>query len=126
MPNLMSEREIALGVQPIEELNDAKMTLARKVADLYAVYGPGGTSGDSKKTALADLENDIKAVADGMGEKMTEAGVARAALSHRAFKDLTAETRKGRADWFVAQHELEAIQFTVNRAQAMLRNPEGI
>lgn len=128
MTNPMSEREVALGVQPIEELNDQRMTLARKVADLYAIYGPGGTANDRKKRALADLENSIKAVADGMDppQKMTEAAVERAALSHKAFGDLLAATEKGRADWWLAEQELEGIVFTINRAQAILRNPEGI
>ena len=125
-PTAMTDREIALGVQPIDELNDIRLTIARRVAPLYALYGPGGTAGDRKKSALADLENSIRAVAEGLEQKMTEAGLSRAALSHKAFKDLLTETERGRAEWWLAEQELEGIQFTINRAQALLRNPEGI
>lgn len=118
----MAEAEARLGIQPIDELLDQRHHLVDKVADLRAQYGPFGTFDHIRKIELARLKGLVRAqaVRDGI-KKLTNDEVDDTAHDHPDYRDLITRATRDRAAWVRLEAEIEAIDATINRGQAVAR-----
>lgn len=117
----MGEPELRAGVEPLDHLLDERNHLVAKVAPLWALYGPGGTADNSRKNELARLDGLIRALATGEGKKVTEPMVEAATHAHPDYLNFVAKMTTERAEFFKLNAQLEAIEWKVNRGQALLR-----
>ena len=117
----MMDTELRAGVQPIEELLDEHRHVRKKVADLWAKYGPGGVAEHLRKAELARIVEYLRAMAIAEDRKMTEAALDAGAHSHKQYLDFVALMTKERAEYFELNAQLQEIEWKVNRGQAMIR-----
>jgi hypothetical protein len=117
----MAEAEARLGIQPIDELLDQRRHLVDKVADLRAQYGSFGTFDHLRKIELARIAGLIRAQAVRDHMKMTAAEVDDATHDHPDYRDLITRATRERAQWVRLEAEIEAIDATINRGQAVAR-----
>lgn len=117
-----AEVETRMGLQPIEELLAEREVLVKKVADLRARHGSFGTYGDLRKIKLATIAQLVraKAVKDGEG-KLTAAEVDDRAHCHPAYVDFVIQSTKERAEWAVLENQIQGIDETIMRGQAVAR-----
>ena len=119
----MAEIEARASVQPIDELLDERDTLIRQVAPLRAVYGSFGTWEAQRKMMLARLKGQVRAEAmrGTTARKMTNDQIDDEAHDHPEYMDFITRSTKERAQWIVLDAKIEAIDFTIQRGQAMVR-----
>lgn len=120
-PLLMTDMELRAGVEPLEQLLDERATLVAQVAPLWAAYGPGGTAEHTRKNELARLDGLIRALATGQGQKVTEPMVDAATHAHPDYLAFVAKMTTDRARFFALNAQLDAIEYRVQRGQALLR-----
>ena len=121
MTNPMHEAELRASVEPLDQLLDERAHLVAKVAPLWALYGPGGTADNSRKNELARLDGLVRAMAVGTEQKMTEPKIEAATHAHPDYLNFVAKMTTERAEFFKLNAQLEAIEWKVNRGQALLR-----
>lgn len=119
----MAEAESRAGIQPIHELLDERMALIRQAASLRAVYGSFGTWEAQRKMMLARLKGQIRAEAmrQATARKMTNDQIDDEAHDHPEYMDFITRSTKERALWIVLDAKIEAIDFTIQRGQAITR-----
>lgn len=119
----MAEIEARASVQPIEELLDERATLIQRVANLRAVYGSFGTWEAQRKMMLARLKGQVRAEAlrGATARKLTNDQIDDEAHDHPEYMDFITMATKERAAWIVLEAKIEAIDFRVQRGQAVLR-----
>lgn len=121
--NPMSEIESRAGVQPIDELLDERDTLVQKVANLRAVYGSFGTWEAQRKMMLARLKGQVRAesLRGTTARKLTNDQIDDEAHDHPEYMDFITTATKERATWIVLESKIEAIDFRIQRGQAVVR-----
>ena len=119
----MSEIESRAGVQPIDELLDERDTLVQKVANLRAVYGSFGTWEAQRKMMLARLKGQVRAesLRGTTARKLTNDQIDDEAHDHPEYMDFITTATKERATWIVLESKIEAIDFRIQRGQAVVR-----
>lgn len=119
----MAEVEARASVQPLEELLDERDTLVRQVAPLRAVYGAFGVHEAQRKILLAGLRGQIRAEAlrEKSARRLTNDQIDDEAHDHPAYLDFITTATKERAQWIVLEAKIEAIDFRIQRSQAIIR-----
>lgn len=117
----MADVERKLGVVPIEELLHERATLVDRVADLRARYGPFGTWEAIRKSELARLNALLRGQYTKAEVKVTEAQLDTGAHAHPDYLALIAEATTQRAELARLEAQIEAIEFTIRRADAVIR-----
>lgn len=117
----MSEVENRLGLQPLEELHAERDILVRRVADLRARHGAFGTWPDIRRVQLATIAQLIRAQALRDGVKLTGAEVDDAAHADSRYIELVKQATKDRAELTILEHQIQNIEETVMRQQAIAR-----
>lgn len=127
MPATMEDRELTAGVEPLDQLLDERRTLVTTLAPLYALYGPGGTADHARKNELSRLDGLIRAMAaaEEPPRRLTEPMVEAATHAHKDYLAFVAKMTTDRALYFALNADLEAIEWRVNRGQALLRYAAG-
>ena len=119
----MAEIEARASVQPIDELLDERDILIRQVAPLRAVYGSFGTWEAQRKMMLARLKGQVRAEAmrGTTARKLTNDQIDDEAHDHPEYMDFITTATKQRATWIVLEAKIEAIDFRIQRGQAVVR-----
>ena len=117
----MAEAELRLGIEPIECLLDERSALVEKVADLRARFGSFGTFDHIRKMELARLAGLVRAQALRDRVKMTASEVEDATHDHPDYRHLITEATRQRAEWVRLEAKIEAIEFQIQRGQAVAR-----
>ncbi len=119
----MAEIEARASVQPLDELLDERATLTLKVAMLRAIYGSFGTWESQRKMMLARLKGQIRAEAQRgtTARKLTNDQIDDEAHDHPEYMDFITHATKDRANWIVLESKIEAIDFKIQRGQAVMR-----
>jgi hypothetical protein len=117
----MQEAEGRAGVQSADELLAERQVITDRLAPLFALFGPGGMADTMRRSERARIAGLIRAMAVASGQKMTEAGLEEAAASHADYLQVMAEHTTGRAEYFKLNAQLEAVDFKLQRGQAVLR-----
>ena len=119
----MAEIEARASVQPIDELLDERDILIRQVAPLRAVYGSFGTWEAQRKMMLARLKGQVRAEAmrGTTARKLTNDQIDDEAHDHPEYMDFITTATKQRAIWIVLEAKIEAIDFRIQRGQAVVR-----
>jgi hypothetical protein len=115
------EAELRAGVQPLEELLDEHRHIRKRMAALWAKYGPGGVAEHLRKAELARIVEYLRAMAISEERKVTESALDAAAHSHKHYLDFVAQMTQERAEYFELHAQLQEIEWKVNRGQAMIR-----
>src|ERR1700674_4134484 len=117
----MSDVEQRMSLVPLEELLAERDELVSSVAPLRAKYGPNGTWDALRTIQLATIAQRIRAQAVLDGEHMTQAEVKDAAHADPDYAAAVATATDERATWALLEAQIEGIDFTVNRGQAIAR-----
>ena len=119
----MADIEARASVQPLDELLDERATLILRVAQLRAVHGSFGTWEANRKIMLARLKGQIRAEAQraATARKMTNDQIDDEAHDHPEYTDFITVSTKDRANWIVLESKIEAIDFKIQRGQAVIR-----
>lgn len=121
MFNPFADAEARAGAQPLAELLDEHRLIRKKVASLWAKYGPGGVAENLRKAELARLTEYLRAVAEDEGRKVTEASLNAAAHGHKDYIELVDLMLRERGQYFELHAQMQEIEWKVNRGQAMIR-----
>ena len=113
--------EVALGVKPLSELLDEREHLIGKIATLRAKYGAFGTFDHERKILLAKLKTTLRAAVLDNKAKLTDAAVDEKAHAEPEYVDFIIAATRDRAEWIKLEAQVEAIDYTINRGQAVLR-----
>ena len=112
-------------VEELAVLLAERAIIVGKLAPLFALYGPGGTAESVRKNEEMRLRGLVRALAvvtRKEGEKPpTEAALEEGARGHADFTGLVARQTTERADFFRLNADLEAIEYRINRGQALLK-----
>lgn len=117
----MAEAELRASVQPIDELLAERSHLIEKCAPLRAVYGSFGTFDHSRKILLSRLKGEIRARAVRDQRKITNDQVDEEAHEHPDFIEFITDATKARTQWIKLEAIIEAIDFKIQRGQAVMR-----
>ena len=117
----MRDTEERLGVQPIDEMLAQRTALVERVADLRARFGAFGTFDHLRKIELARIAGLVRAQTVRDKVKMTAAEVEDATHSHPDYRDVITAATAQRAEWVKVEAQIEAIDATIQRANAIVR-----
>ena len=117
----MAEVETRLGVKPIEELLDERSHLVERVADLRARYGSFGTFDHIRKIELSRIEGLLRAEHRRDKVRMTIPEMSAATHSHPDYTDFIIQATRDRAEYVKVEAKIEAIDATIQRANAIVR-----
>jgi hypothetical protein len=115
------DRELAAGVQPIEELLDEHRHIRKELAALWAKYGPFGVAEPLRKQELSRIKVIIRTMLDVEGKKGTVDAIDDAAHAHPDYVKFLAIMLTERARYFELEAQLKEIEWKVNRGQAVMR-----
>lgn len=115
------DAEDRAGVEPIDKLLAERDTLVASLAPLWAEYGPGGTGEHALSAERCRIAENLRAIAASEERKVTEASLEQASRAHKVYLDFMAKQTTERATFFKLQERLRAIDFRLNRGQAILR-----
>ncbi len=113
--------EERIGIESVDVLLAQRAALVEKGADLRARYGPFGTFDHLRKIELARLAGLVRAQATRDGVKVTAAEVDDNAHSHPDYREFIAAATNQRAEWSRVEAKIEAIDATIQRANAIVR-----
>lgn len=118
----MRVTEEAIGVDPIDSLLHRRGSLVERVATLRSRYGSFGTFDHERKMELARLAAlvRVQALRDKL-PKLTVAEVDDAAHSHPDYREFITQATKDRADLYRVEAQIDAIDATIQRANAIIR-----
>lgn len=125
MMNPRSERELALSVQPIEELHEQRRALVEKSAMRWAKFGSFGTYQDLRKSELARIKMLLRAQYARDGVKVTEAQIDDEAHAHPDYLAMVAAATRGRAELSVTENAIRDIGDIIIRDGQLLRTIGG-
>lgn len=117
----MRDTEEQLGIQPIDEMLANRAKLVDQVADLRARFGSFGTFDHLRKIELSRIAGLVRAQAVRDKVKMTAAEVEDATHSHPDYRDFITAATARRAEWVKVESQIEAIDATIQRANAIVR-----
>ena len=117
----MGDMESKLGIQPIEELLAERAVLVKRVADLRARYGSGGTWDALRKTQLCQIAALIRAEAVRDSRKMTEAQLDQEAHADPRYVGAITQATKDRVEWAILEDQIQGVNETINRGQVVAR-----
>lgn len=120
-PTPMSDMELKMSIQPIEELLAERAVIVRELADLRARFGSFGTWDHLRKVELSRLKGLIRALATRHGRKMNNEQVDEEAHAHPDYIDFITAATMQRARWVKLEADMEEIEMKVNRGQAVAR-----
>lgn len=115
------EIEARMGVQPIDELLDARSTLVEDCATLRARHGGFGTWDHERKSMLAGIKSALRARYVRDGVKVTEAQLDDEAHASPDYREFITTATLERAEWLRAENKINRIDQTINRDQALAR-----
>lgn len=116
-----SEAELRAGVEPLDQLLDERQHLTEKLAPLYAIYGPGGVAESMVSAERARIVGLLRAQFGALEQKVTEAALETGSRAHPDYLGLLAKQTTERAEYFKLNAGLQAVDFRINRGQALLR-----
>lgn len=119
--SLGADIEIRAGVEPLDALLDERATIVAKLAPLYALYGPGGVAESTLSAERCRVVGLLRAMAAAKEEKITEAALESGARAHPDYLALIAQQTTERAEYFRLTEAMTAIEFRIQRGQALLR-----
>jgi hypothetical protein len=117
----MSDVEVQMSIQPIEELLRERDVLVGKVATLRAKFGAFGTWEALRKIELARLRGLIRAQALRDKRKISNDAIDDEAHGHPDYADFVTLGTNQRAEWVKLESLIEGIDFTINRGQSVAR-----
>lgn len=115
------EMELRAGIEPLAQLLDARYHLVDKVADLRAKFGPWGTWDHLRKIEISRLKSLIRLQAMQSKARVTNDMVDDEAHQHVDYTEFVLLATRERAAWVRLEAQIEAIDFTINRGQGLLR-----
>lgn len=113
--------ELRADVEPIDVLLAERDDVVRKLAPLWAKYGPGGTAESALSAKRSEIAEMLRAMAAADERKVTEARLDDASRGHKLYLDFLARQTVERCDYFLYDQQLRAIDARLNRGQALLR-----
>ena len=116
-----SDAEDRAGVEPIDVLLAERDGIVAALAPLWAEYGPGGLGEHRLSAERARIVGLLRAMAVAQQQKMTEAALEAGSKEHPDYMGMMAKQTTERAQFFRLQEDLRAIDFRLNRGQALLR-----
>lgn len=117
----MSDRELAYGVEPLDQVQAERDVLVKKLAPLWALYGAGGLAESKRSAELARISGLLRAQAAMTESKVTEAALEQGSRAHPDYLTLLAKQTTERAEYYVLQAQVDACDAKLMRGQAMLR-----
>lgn len=120
-----AQLENKIGVQPLEELLEQRRYLVGKVAELRARFGNFGTWDHQRKITLSQCKMLIRMQAMEAKRRITGDEVDAEAHTHPDYVQMVIEATHQRAEWTRLEAEIEAIEFTIHRGQALVRYVTG-
>ena len=120
-PPSRAELEIRAGIEPLDRLLEERWGLIQKVADLRAVHGPWGTFEHSRKIELSRIKSLIRLQAMRDSRKLNNDQVDEEAHEHPDYTQFVVEATRRRAEYFRLEAQVEAIDYRINRGQALAR-----
>lgn len=121
LDNPMTALEVQFGLQPIADLLQERGVLIDRVARLRAKYGSFGTWDAERKMRLAGIKGRIRAEMQRNGAKITEAQLDDMAHADHDYTDFIVTATLERADWVRLEAQIDGIDATINRGQAIAR-----
>lgn len=115
------DAETRAGVEPIDQLLAERDQIVGELAPLWAEYGPGGVGEHRLSAERSRIIGLLRASAAMHEQKVTEAALEAGSRAHPDYIALMAKQTTERATFFKKQEELRAIDFRLNRGQALLR-----
>lgn len=115
------EIELRAGVEPIDDLLAQRHALVEQSAELWARFGPFGTWDHERKAELARLKALVRLQADRDKRKLNNDQVDDESRAHPDYTVFVVEGTKGRAEFFRLNSRIEAIDYRINRGQALVR-----
>jgi hypothetical protein len=88
---------------------------------LWAEYGPGGIGEHRMSAERSRIIGLLRAMATANEQKITEAALEAGSRAHPDYLGMMAQQTTERATFFKLQEQLRAIDFRLNRGQALLR-----
>jgi len=116
-----SDAEDRMGVEPVDVLLANRATIVDALAPLWAEYGSGGIGEHRLSAERCRIVGLLRAMAAAKGEKITEAALEAGSKEHPEYIGMMAQQTTDRARFFRLQEDLRAIDFRLNRGQALLR-----
>lgn len=120
-PPSRAELEIRAGIEPLDRLLDERRGLIEKVADLRAKYGSFGTFEHLRKIELSRLKSLVRIQSMRDNRKMNNDQVDEEAHEHPDYTQFVVEATRARAEYFRLEGQIEAIDYRINRGQALAR-----
>lgn len=115
------EIELRAGVEPASMLLAERQVLIDKVAHLRAEFGPFGTWDHRRKSELSRIKSLIRLQAMQDKRKMNNDQVDEEAHEHPDYVTFVANATRDRAEYFKLEAKIEAVDYRLNRGQALLR-----
>jgi len=116
-----SDAEDRMGVEPVDKLLADRAGIVEALAPMWAEYGPGGIGEHRLSAERSRIIGLLRAMAAAEDKKVTEAALEAGSRAHPAYLAMMAKQTTERAEFFRQQEQLRAIDFRLNRGQALLR-----
>lgn len=117
----MDDRAEQFGVTPIAELWREADKNEEKYAELWSLYGPGGTFDAYRKNMVAALGVQIREGREERGEKITDKIIEDLAYGDPTYKAFLETARDARKAFILLQMQRDRAEMETNRGQALLR-----
>lgn len=119
--NGMALTEEKLGLVPLSRLLPRRQQLVDRVATLRAKYSAWGTFDALRKIELSRLKGLIRAQATRDKRKVSALQVDEEAHAHADYVEFVTLATSERATWAKLEARIEAIDFTIQRTQVLIR-----
>lgn len=116
-----TDAEDRAGVERMDVLLADRDTIVSALAPMWAEYGPGGIGEHRLSAERARIIGMLRAMATANEQKITEAALEAGSRAHPDYMGLMARQTTERAEFFKLQEQLRAIDFRLNRGQALIR-----
>lgn len=115
------EVERRAGVEPLAALLAERAELIEVVADLRAKFGSFGTFDHLRKVMLSQIKSKVRLEAMRDKRKVNNDQVDEEAHEDGDYYAFILDATKDRARWVRFEAKIEAIDYRINRGQALLR-----
>jgi hypothetical protein len=117
-----SDIELAIGVEPIEDVQRNRRTAMEQLAPLEAKYGPGGTHDAIRKQYRAAIATEIGlALETKRGKQPSEAELERLAGADPRYAGFLANAEREIAAYHLLKLRVTECTEIINRDQALVR-----
>jgi len=110
-----------MGVKPLHELLEERTHLVGRIATLRARYGAFGTWDHERKLTLAKIKASQRAAMTLAGAKVSNDQLDDLAHAAPEYIDFITKATNEKADWIRMEAQIDGIDFTINRGQAIMR-----